>query len=152
MPSSFKTTNLKLNSWVESDRPTRSDFVGDNVIIDNILGAHVNNNSLHLNEEQTAQIDKPYFFDILQGSDEASRMIKLTYTPRFVVYFAVNKPWVEHTSNGEVVNGSISVYTYGSSGGVAIGEEKIVISHGEIDGVNYNLNNMECQYLLIVFR
>lgn len=152
MPSSFKTTNLGLNSWIESDKPTRGDFVGDNVIIDNILGAHVKDNSLHLNEEQIAQIEEPYFFDILQGSNEASRSIKLSYTPRFVIYFAVNKPWIEHTTNGEVVNGGISIYTYGSSGGIAIGEEKLIISHGEIDGVNYNLNNMEYQYLLIAFR
>lgn len=152
MPSSFKTTKLGLNNWVESDKPTRSDFVGDNMIIDSILGTHVNDNSLHLNEKQTAQIEEPYFFDLFQGSNEASRTITLNYTPRIVIYFAVNKPLVESTESGDVVNGGVSVYTYGSSGGVAIGENKLIITHGVIDGVNYNLNNMECQYLLIAFR
>ena len=37
MPSTYKTENYLLNSWIGSDKPMRSDFVSDNEIIDENL-------------------------------------------------------------------------------------------------------------------
>ena len=52
MSSTNKTANLGLNSWIESDRPKRTDFVSDNTIIDNVLGNHVKDNGVHLTAEE----------------------------------------------------------------------------------------------------
>ncbi len=152
MASTFKTTNLGLSNWLETDKPTRSDFVSDNVIIDNSLGAHLNDTTLHLTQEEKNQLSEPYIFDILQGTGEESRTIELLFTPRLVMYYAVDKPLIENSDTGSTVNGGVSAYTYGSSGGISIADKKIILTHGTVDGVEYNLNNSECQYILVGFR
>ena len=48
MASTNKTTRLQLNSWVASDKPKMEDFNSDNAIIDQSLGTHIANTSIHV--------------------------------------------------------------------------------------------------------
>ena len=77
MPSTNKTTNYQLNSWIGSDKPQREDFNSDNQLIDTALAAlntlaqtgvstassaagaiseHVADSSVHISKEQQEKI------------------------------------------------------------------------------------------------
>ena len=60
MGSSSRTENLGLNRWIKSDRPVMEDFNADNEIVDSILGEHISNDEIHLNETQRQALALPY--------------------------------------------------------------------------------------------
>lgn len=152
MPSTFKTNTLGLNSWIETDKPTRSDFVSDNVIIDSTLGGHIGNSSLHLTNEEKLRVTSPYTVKLLQGTGESTRTIALDYEPSIVIVFAADTPPMVDISGSSSVCRGIAVTNYSSSGGLYLNGSEVTLCQGEHDGVNYNLNNNEYQYVLIVFR
>lgn len=152
MPSTFKTNNLGLNSWIETDKPTRSDFVGDNMIIDNKLGSHIQNKAIHLTNEEKLRVTSPYTVKLLQGTDESTRKIDLDYEPSIIIMFAVDTPPMIDVNGVSSVCRGAAVNRYNSSGGLYINGSSVTVCQGERDGVSYNLNNSEYQYVLIIFR
>lgn len=152
MPSINKTPYLGLHMWDSSDRPTRADFVSDNYAIDSAVGNHVNNTVIHLSEEEKGKITQPYVFAVLQGTDEETRSYTLDFTPSVVIYFAASTPAVTTESGSTVVNQAFSIFGYGSSGGLSIGNNVLKIKQKEIDNVLYNLNNSSKQYYLVAFK
>ena len=77
MASTNKTPNLRLNSWLDSDRPKRMDFVSDNNIIDSTLGTHLNDSTSHLTPSEKDKVDEPFEICILYGTGETSTSIHL---------------------------------------------------------------------------
>ena len=41
MPTSNKTPALSLNNWLGTDKPMRSDFTEDNLILDSVIVGHL---------------------------------------------------------------------------------------------------------------
>lgn len=152
MPSTFKTTNLGLNVWLGSDKPTRSDFVKDNNIIDNKLGSHINNADKHLSTDQKTRLDSPYEIQTLQGNGEEIRTVELSFQPKIAVCFAVDTPSVITVNNILTVSSAIAVNNTGGSGGLVISENSVKVKNETDGNAVYNLNQSGVQYILIVFR
>lgn len=152
MPSAFKTTNLGLNVWLGSDKPTRSDFVSDNNIIDNKLGGHINNTDKHLSADEKIRLDSPYEIQILQGNGDTIRTVELNFQPKIAICFAVNTPSVVTQGSISTVSSAIAVYNTGGSGGLVISENSIKVKNETDGNAFYNLNESGVQYILIAFR
>ena len=152
MNSSNKTTNLNLNKWTETDRPVRADFVADNNLIDNILGGHAINTSIHLTADEKARVSSPFQLKIVQGTDESSRSITFGFSPYLVICFAVSSAPTEVSSGTVIMNWGIAAKNYGASGGCSLSESTFTVSQGTQNGVRYNLNNSEYQYIIVAFK
>lgn len=59
MPTNQKTPHLGLNNWLETDKPMRTDFTSDNLLIDEALGGHMKDTTLHLTEEDRTVLSAP---------------------------------------------------------------------------------------------
>ncbi len=152
MPSSLKTTNLELNKWIESDHPVRADFISDNEIIDSVLGGHLANSGVHLTAAEKQRVGSPFAVYAIQGTGEQSRAITLDFSPQMVFYFAQDMPLSEFTGSIQKINGGIAVKNYGNSEGCSIGSNIVYVVQQDINGVRYNLNKENGQYILVAFR
>lgn len=152
MPSTYKTSKLNLNLWISSDKPTRTDFISDNNIIDNILGTHIENQDLHLTADEKLRLDQPFTVEVFQGTDDETRSVELDFTPSLIFYFAIGTPAITFDGDVTVVNTAVSAKDYGTSGGLLITESDIKIKQQTADNLKYNLNNSELQYIMIAFR
>lgn len=152
MASSDKTEHYMLNLWDGTDKPTRSDFVRDNVIIDTALWLHVIDAYAHLTEAEKQRVSQPSEFNVYQGTDEASKALALSFQPRFVLYFAADEPPIEYTSGETIINCCAAVYGAGSTGGCALGSSAFTVYQRTEGTVKYDLNNSDKQYVLIAFR
>lgn len=152
MAASNTTAYLGLNSWLGSDKPTRSDFVHDNVVIDNKLGEHLESTSLHFTGDEKKRVNNPFSFKIVQGSDTETRTITMEFEPKMAICFALDTPAVTYSDNTATVNSGIAVAEYGGSGGIIITERDIRLKQATSGNIAYNLNNSDFQYVLIAFR
>lgn len=153
MGSSNKTTNLGLNKWLERDSPKRSDFVSDNVIIDNLLGNHIKDSSLHLTAQEKQRASQPFDVNTIYGTGEATTQIKFGYTPKLAIVCKKNNaPCVMGSSYTKVNFGIAS--PIGGSGGISISDYTVTLtqSPNATNGVLYDLNNSQYEYLLITFK
>lgn len=153
MSSTNKTPNLGLNSWLESDRPKRTDFVSDNTIIDNVLGNHVKDNQVHLTAEEKQRATSPFEIFTIYGNGNASLQITPGFIPSMVIYCKKNAPCCVSESGYTKVNSGIAT-SKGTSGGISISNNTIVVQQNSAanNGILYNLNENQAQYLLIAFR
>ena len=87
MSSTNKTSNLGLNSWIESDKPKRTDFVYDNTVIDRVLGNHVNDGNIHLTEDEKTKVQSPFVIHTIYGTGTATLNVKLGFVPSMVMIF-----------------------------------------------------------------
>ncbi len=87
MASTKKTKNLALNSWVDSDKPRRVDFVEDNEIIDEVLGNHLLDTTLHFTNEDREKFSSMVYKDVYGGNDETTRTFTLPFAPSFVIVY-----------------------------------------------------------------
>ena len=152
MPSSFKTEKLGLNFWANIDRPVRSDFNLDNAAIDSAVGDHIENNLLHLNENDRSRLRDTYSITQLQGTDTASRQITLDFAPSLVVYYAVDKPPSLYTDGVNKIYFAVTAKESGGSGGISLSCSTVTISQTTSGDLRYDLNNSARQYVLIAVR
>lgn len=152
MPSTNKTPNFNLNQWRETDKPTRSDFVSDNSIIDAVLGAHTSDTSIHLTAIEKLRVSSPFLLKLIQGTGESSRSVGIGFEPELVICFALDMPPMQTVSGVETVNCGIAVRNYGGSGGCEISNTTVLLTQGTVGGVRYNLNNDDVQYVIVAFR
>ena len=94
MSSRYKTANLKLNSWIGSDKPKRADFNADNEIIDRELSAHFNDTDVHITQQDrdnwnTFTKTGVYFGD---GKSEKTIAFDCDFDVSCVIVFANNRP------------------------------------------------------------
>lgn len=85
MPSSSKTSYLKLNYWSAGDKPKMADFNSDNQKVDSAIQEHVQNSALHLAGSQSAWIQQPFASGTYTGNGAATRTITLGFKPALVV-------------------------------------------------------------------
>ncbi len=151
MASTNKTDNLHLNKWIETDKPTRADFVSDNNIIDEVISTHIDSDSVHLRGIEKERVSNPYQFRFIQGTGESSRTVNLDISPKFVIYFMFDEAPVKVSSGTAVVNFGIAVNGNGGSGGCELSGNRLVLSQGTQNGVKYNLNESDTQYTIVGF-
>jgi len=154
MPSTNKTPTLRLNQWLETDKPTRADFVADNSIVDTVIGGHIMDAMIHLTSDEKTRVSTPFEFRVVQGTDTAERAISLGYRPKIVIYYAFEYPPVEIVSGKSVINFGFAVQGYGGSGGCVLAETELIVNQASPSGAGYvfNLNNSDYQYLIVTFR
>lgn len=153
MGSSTKTTNLRLNNWTETDCPKRSDFVSDNLIIDNLVGSHIKDGSLHLSADEKDRVSEPFETCTIYGTGESTGEAKFNFTPKLVIMCMKNAPFNKHGSSYTTVNAGVAT-AVGTTGGVRISEYTVSFdqSTSAQNGVFYNLNNEDEEYILIAFK
>ena len=158
MASTNKTEHLMLNSWVETDRPQRNDFNSDNLIIDTVLGEHVEDNDLHLTESEKKRVASPFVVVPYSGTGAEIVTISLPVVPRFAVVYRKGMPFTLYDSEAGVnkVYGGVAFTSGGgATGGISLNTtEGITLSQSATasDGVKYCFNEEGGQYMVIVFR
>ena len=58
MASTNMTEHLKLNQWIGSDKPKMADFNADNRKVDQAVGSHTADQTMHLTEAERAAWNK----------------------------------------------------------------------------------------------
>ena len=62
MPTSNKTPALSLNNWLGTDKPMRSDFTEDNLILDSVIGGHLQDAVSHLSAATERNLIRPIYW------------------------------------------------------------------------------------------
>ena len=153
MSSTNKTQHLKLNQWIATDRPIRMDYVEDNRIIDEILGGHINNNTIHLNGFLNERLNTPYVSRMYGGTGDAQLSLTFDFDVNYAIVFALNKPFVSVENSKTYVNSGVSCKS-GSSQGVAISGKKVIVSQQSDTSLKEisNLNKQGVMYIVMAFR
>jgi hypothetical protein len=153
MASTNKTTNLHLNSWIESDKPKRTDFVMDNSIIDSVLGTHINDSDLHLTLAEKTRVHSPYSISLEYGTGTSTLTYNPGFAPSMAIIFKTNTPLITTVSGYPQANYAIAT-AKGSTGGATLSGSTFTVrqSTGSENGVIYNLNENNEPYVIIYFR
>lgn len=159
MASTNKTTNLQLNSWLGTDKPTRTDFVNDNSILDEVIHNHIIDTNLHFTTNEKEKLDEPYLVYGRQGTGESTQSITLNFVPKIFIYFLRNEvPMKYDSTNGYTLcNAGIIVNCSGvgfASAGISLNGSTVTVSQSTTatDGVFLNLNKSYTQYSYVAFK
>lgn len=155
MSSSEKTSYLKLNAWLGSDRPQRIDFVDDNTIIDKAIKEHVQNTTMHCTSTEKSKLENPYTIMSYMGTGEESKSFTFVFNPKFAIVFQKNVPPVQTDSEGNtIINQAIVAKSNGSTGGVVISGYDVTVTQSTkaVEGIFLNLNKYGGQYCIIAFK
>lgn len=156
MASKNKSTRLGLNLWDESDRPQRADFNSDNMILDEVLGGHVENEDMHLTEEEKSRVAAPLATVAYLGDGTAQRTISLPCRAEALVVFCTGMPFGVYDS----ALGTTKVYSAfyaegaGAQAGVSLSGTSLTVkqqSSGE-NGFSVCLNETGRQYRVAVLK
>ena len=157
VPTSNKTTNLGLNNWVGTDKPKRSDFVEDNLLLDETVGGHILDAAAHFSAADREKWDDPVAQNIYSGTGAAEFTLNFGFSPKVVFVFCYNKSPVEVSADGTdtIANFGMATqraHTAGismSGGSVTVSQSQSVPSAG---GTFLNLNSGTAQYGYLAFR
>lgn len=94
MSSTNKTENLKLNSWIGSDKPQRTDFNYDNEVIDKAISQHTADTVSHITGDERDKWNNYIFAGTYFGDGSTKRTIntKCPFPAKFGIVFANNRP------------------------------------------------------------
>lgn len=155
MSSTNKTEYLGLSGWIHSDTPKMIDFANDNLIVDNILGSHINDATIHLSEEDRALLGGGITSFMMAGDGNTSKTITLDKKPKMVQIFMKNTPLVTWDSEKScmVVNSAFVLQNGVTSGGASVTDTKLVVTKSSTpsNGVMYNLNEQYGQYVIVCY-
>ena len=153
MASTNRTPNLGLNSWIDTDRPKRVDFVSDNNIIDSVLGAHLNDAGAHLTQSEKAKVDEPFSVCIIYGTGEASTSYRFDFDPTLVIAFRIGAPAVEYSNSKNKINSAFATKR-GASKGITLSDNLVTLYQGNVPDTSYynNMNEEYSQYILAAFK
>lgn len=158
MASTEKTSTLGLNLWAETDKPERSDFVGDNQKLEELVGAHLKASAMHLTAEEKERAKNPFQIFSFPGDGKASLNYYLPFEPRLLVLYATYKV------DGMLENGLHSVFRAMKFGnymtpGISCTGAKLVLSQqteaeAQAAGTGYRLrlNEKGVNYCGVIFR
>lgn len=116
MAATSKSTKLKLNLWQETDKPERADFVSDNQIIEEKLGAHLTDSTKHLTSSEKLRASQPFQVFNFIGSGSAQRTYALNFSARAVFLFAADRNFTETTDDGKTVYAAVQIGGYHTPG------------------------------------
>ncbi len=155
MASTSYTQNLNLCAWKPSDRPKRIDFVNDNNIIDEKLGGHIIDSSIHVSAQEKNRYENPYTVFTYAGDGAQTRTFELDGSYRFAIVFQKFCPSVHIDANQNVVTHfAIVGRTFGSNAELTLKESSIVVTQDAVatDGMINNFNENEGQYVVLLFK
>lgn len=156
MASTNKTDNLALNLWEGTDRPQRGDFNSDNMIIDQALGNHIDDSTLHLTETEKARVKRPVMNYSYVGSGESEATVTLSVIPTMVLVFCEGKPHTVYDSSLACTRAycGMAVYGAGATSGITLegGALKVTQDTAPSSGIMNCFNEADLQYKVIVIR
>jgi hypothetical protein len=155
MGSTNKTPNLQLNSWLDTDSPKRLDFQSDNNIIDEILGGHINNSTIHLTAEEKDNLGIPFQMFTYSGNGAASRNINLPFAPAFAIVFKNNAPLCAHNSSANIQSSGFVLNSIGGTAGIGLADSTLTVNQYQTlstSSPNYDFNESGGSYRAILFR
>lgn len=156
MPSANKTQRLGLNLWEGTDRPQRNDFNSDNTIVEQVLGDHVENQTLHLTADEKTKVKRPMVTVSYLGDGEAQRTITLPAVVTTVIVFCESMPCAVYDADAGCTKSyfGASMYGAGSSAGVAFNGSTVTVQQdSQASGGFMNcLNEADKTYRVICFR
>lgn len=154
MASTNKTEKLKLNLWTETDRPQRADFNNDNVIIEEALGGHVNNDSIHLTEQEKSRVSAPVIYTGYSGNGQSSREVSLPCEATAVIVFCDSTPSAV-LGEGCVCNyRAVAMAGAGACKGLTLSSSKLTVTQDTVadNGAKSCFNESGRQYRVMIFR
>lgn len=160
MGSTNKTSNLKLNSWIGSDKPQRVDFNQDNSILDKVISEHNEDKQIHITQAERENWNTFVKTGVYFGNGAAERTIELEcdFEISFAIIFAGNRPMsIAGFSNSRHHNYSAFVGRLGSTSGAKFSKDykSLVVTQSTSALMNneyINLNESGVSYTYILFR
>lgn len=155
MAATSYTENLGLCAWQSSDRPKRIDFVNDNNIIDEKLGNHIVNSSIHVSADEKHRYENPYTVFTYSGDGAATKTFELDDSYKFAIVFQKFYPPVEIDANNNVITRfAIVGRAFGSNAEITLKTQSIVVTQDSqpTDGVINNFNESQGQYVMLLFK
>ena len=130
MASYNKSEKLRLNLWAETDRPQRADFNSDNMIVDEVLGGHIEDDGMHLSLAEKSRVGSPLASTSYVGDGAASREIILPADALAAVVYCDGMPSAMYDSaTGCVRNYSgVCVFGSGANSGLTLRKNVVVVS------------------------
>lgn len=131
MSSTNKTENLKLNSWIGSDKPQRTDFNYDNEVIDKTITEHKNDTVSHITSEERDKWNNFMYQGVYYGDGTVKRVIdtKCPFPARFGIVFAGNRPPSITTFSSSQKSNYIGFFTFRSStSGLELAEDMVTLT------------------------
>ena len=160
MSSTNKTANLKLNSWIGSDKPKRTDFNNDNDIIDRVITEHTSDSVIHITDEERQYWNTFVQMGMYFGNGSVSRVIELDceFDVSFAIVFAKNRPLsISRFSDSKKYNYAAFVGRYAASSGAEFSDDfkSIIVEQSASPSISneyMNLNETGVAYCYILFR
>lgn len=156
MASKNKSENLKLNLWAETDRPQRTDFNNDNMIIDETLGSHIDNDRLHLTDAEKERVSAPVVTTGYQGNGLAERQITLPQSGQTVMVYCAGMPFCGYDKDKDCAKTYMAFCSAeaGGSAGVSISGKVLTVMQQSTaeNGAVCCLNEEGRQYRVVIFR
>lgn len=154
MAASEKTAVLGLSLWAGTDKPRRADFVSDNTALETLVGGHLGDSDLHLDETRRTQLDEPFTVRTYTGNGAESRRHLLSFSPRAVLVFAAEKGAAEYTGAYTKLYAACWADGQASRGISVSGTQPTVLQEAapEAGGSAAALNENGVSYVLVAFR
>lgn len=157
MPTTNKTPKLGLNNWVGTDKPKRSDFVEDNILLDTILSGHLADKAVHLSANDRTALEQPIATGLYAGDGTETGTLVLSFVPRAVFAFFRGHAMSEYHEEKKYtyVNAAAATRT-GNTPGIVMGSNKVQFTQTQTEpqagGCFLNMNSNGGQYFYIAFR
>ena len=155
MAASKKTAVLGLSLWAGTDKPRRADFVADNEALEEAVGGHLQDTSVHLTADRVQKIDTPWEVRPYAGNGSATRTMLFSFEPSMVMVFPVGRGMYEHSGGCTKQYGGMAVPTNGSSLGLSISTIQVAVKQDQTppaSGCMAALNEKNVNYLMVAFR
>ena len=154
MASTNKTENLGLNQWVGTDHPPRTDFVEDNALIDEAVGTHCANSTIHLTNTEKTRVSNPVAVKQYTGTGTISLTVNFEFSPKLVLVQKKNAPPISYSSSGIVINAGFVTPSYGGTQGLSLMSGVLTLAYSATmtDGARANFNEENASYVIAAFR
>ncbi len=156
MASKNKSEKLGLNLWDESDRPQRADFNSDNMILDEALGGHIENDELHLTETEKARVVSPLVTAVYAGDGTGQRGISLPCRAEALVVFCTGMPGAVYDAEEKCTKIYSAFYANGAGtqAGVSVSGNTLTVTQQSSAEGGYAvcLNEAGKQYRVVILR
>lgn len=158
MSSTNKTKNLKLNSWIGSDKPQRLDFNYDNEIIDKAYSQHTEDTVSHITAEERDKWNTNVYMGTYYGTGSQSKSIthSCPFPIGFGMVFADSKTIQSYDSSS---NKNISYFGFvtpaASTLGLSVNDTTLTVrqSASAVTGNNYaGFNEQGVVYRYVFIR
>lgn len=155
MATSEKTEVLGLSLWAGTDKPRRADFVADNKALEELVGGHLKDESVHLTAARIQKLETPWEVRAYTGTGAAQRSTIFGFSPSMVIVFPVDHGMFETSGGCTKQYAGIATAANGGSQGVSINMIQVVVKQDQTapsSGCMAALNESGVNYVIVGFR